>query len=114
MTLTPEEPIMSHPIDIDRDRFVHLRSRGRERIRVTCGRVWLTVEGDLDDHVLARGQSLQLPRGARVLLQALDAPAQLVVHRPTLSWTPWLRTVRRLAQAVRDIVTPPGRLGASS
>ncbi|MDH4059569.1 MAG: DUF2917 domain-containing protein [Aquincola sp.] len=105
---------MNHPIDIERDRFVHLRSRGRERVRVTCGRVWLTVEGDLDDHVLARGQSLPLPRGARVLVQALDAPARLVVHRPTLSWVRWLRTAARLGQTAGGTVASPSRLGAWS
>lgn len=94
---------MNRSLDLDRNQFVHLRGHPRERVRVTCGRVWVTIEGDLDDHLLTRGQSLPLPRGARVLAQALDAPARLLVHRPDNAWQRLVQVVQGLPVGLRTV-----------
>ncbi len=67
-------------MNLDRDRFATLR--GASQIRVTDGSLWLTVDGEPDDLFLERGQGVALPPGARVLVQALHAPARAVVLRP--------------------------------
>ncbi len=42
-------------------------------LRVVAGAVWLTRDGDLDDHWLMPGQCLALPRGARVTAEPARA-----------------------------------------
>lgn len=52
-------------------------------LRVEAASVWLTREGEWDDHVLAPGESLRLQAGDRVTVTPWEpgAPARLV-------WTP--------------------------
>jgi hypothetical protein len=70
-------------LTLGRDRFATLH--GATQIRVTDGSLWLTVEGETDDLFIERGQGVSLPPGARVLVQAIHAPARAVVLRPA-SW----------------------------
>lgn len=44
-------------------------------LRATRGRVWVTIEGDATDHVLAAGEALALPGHRHVIVEALDAGA---------------------------------------
>lgn len=46
-----------------------LRTRHGGRLSVVRGRIWLTRQHDLDDHVLAEGQSLQLGAHDQVVVQ---------------------------------------------
>jgi quercetin dioxygenase-like cupin family protein len=72
--------------------------------KVISGEIWLTVEGDSEDHWLAAGESIELPRrvvawisagqtGARF---ALASGSERLANRPAsgfpvLSWLPrWL------------------------
>ena len=48
-------------------RRLHTRRPGR--LTVAHGRVWLTREGDLDDHVLSAGQTLQLRADEQVVVE---------------------------------------------
>lgn len=50
-----------------------LRVRGTGRLRVMQGRVWLTVDGEAQDRVLAAGDSLTLRRGHRLVVEAWSA-----------------------------------------
>ena len=71
-------------LTLERDRFATLR--GVSQIRVTHGSLWLTVDGEPDDIFLEPGQGVALHAGARVLVQAVHAPARALVLRPaTLS-----------------------------
>lgn len=75
---------MNHALNLtlDTDRFAHLHGgHGGTQIRVAGGTLWLTIDGEPDDLVLERGESLTLPAGAHGLLQALNAPARAVVLR---------------------------------
>ena len=67
-------------LNLDNKQFARLRGQPGRRVRVTCGSVWLTIDGRIDDHILRRGDTIELPQRASVLVQALDAPARLVVH----------------------------------
>ncbi|HSW26581.1 MAG TPA: DUF2917 domain-containing protein [Burkholderiaceae bacterium] len=53
------------------------RLHGGVRLRVLRGLLWLTVDGEPDDHMLERGADFTLPRGRKALVQALDAQASL-------------------------------------
>ena len=55
----------------------HLVAPAPGRLTVRAGCVWLTRQGDLDDHVLSAGQSLALQRGDDVVIEhwRRDAPA---------------------------------------
>jgi hypothetical protein len=87
---------MNQALVLDRNRFARLH--GARRIRVTHGTLWLTIDHDPDDHVLTRGQGIELPAGAQALVQALDAPARACVDRPD-PW--WQRLVRGLRAPAR-------------
>jgi quercetin dioxygenase-like cupin family protein len=53
------------------------RVRRPERLVVTAGEVWLTIEGRPDDHWLAAGQSFDLPTRARVWVGVGKAGARV-------------------------------------
>lgn len=42
------------------------------RLEVLHGRVWLTLEGDRDDHLVAAGDPLRVPANSRAVLEAWD------------------------------------------
>lgn len=52
-------------------------SRPGQQLCVSQGRVWVTLHGAPDDHFIAAGQSLALPRGARVLMECDSAEPAL-------------------------------------
>jgi Protein of unknown function (DUF2917) len=67
-------------LHLDGNRFATLR--GATQVHVTHGSLWLTVDGEPDDHIIEGGHGVSLPPGARVLVQALHAPVRAVVLRP--------------------------------
>jgi quercetin dioxygenase-like cupin family protein len=79
------------------DHFARLH--GAARLRVTQGRLWVTIDGEPDDHLLEAGDAFALPAHARVLAQALDAPARLCIERSPAWWQPladaWQAATRR-------------------
>lgn len=83
-------------LTLERDHFASLH--GASQIRVTHGSLWLTVDGELDDVFIECGQGVALPAGARVLVQAVHAPARALVLRPA-GWRERLRAAwQHLAQ----------------
>ena len=76
---------MNRPENLTLDRDHAAMLRGATRVHVTHGSLWLTVDGEPDDHIIESGHEVALPPGARVLVQALQAPARAVVLRPA-SW----------------------------
>jgi quercetin dioxygenase-like cupin family protein len=43
------------------------------QLSVTQGRLWVTLQGEPDDHFITAGHTLALPRGARLLLECDSA-----------------------------------------
>jgi hypothetical protein len=88
---------MHQTLRLPPDRFAHLD--GSASLRVTQGTLWLTIDGEPDDRMLAAGDRFALPAHAHALLQALDAPAQLTVERAAAWWQPladaWQAATRR-------------------
>lgn len=73
------------PIDTATERIVTLRAEqvarvnGAARLHIARGLLWLTVDGQPDDHWLGAGEHFTLGRGARAWVQAMRAPASVVV-----------------------------------
>ncbi len=77
---------------------------GARELSVTEGRLWLTLRGELDqpaeDHWLEPGQSVELPSGSRVVMEAWpQAQFQLLVP-------PCEEIVRRQAARAAATATP--------
>jgi quercetin dioxygenase-like cupin family protein len=75
--------------------------------KVISGEIWLTIEGDSEDHWLATGESIELPRrtvawisagqaGARF---ALASGSERVAPKPMLGWPVLSRLPRWLGVA---------------
>jgi Protein of unknown function (DUF2917) len=62
------------------------RIHGAARLHIARGLLWLTIDGDPDDHVLRAGEGFTLGRGAHGLMQALNAPANVVIVEAQPSW----------------------------
>lgn len=77
---------MRQTLNLGPDRFARLD--GAACLRVTQGTLWLTIDGEPDDRVLAAGDRLALPARAHALMQALDAPAGVTVERSDAWWQP--------------------------
>jgi quercetin dioxygenase-like cupin family protein len=69
--------------------------------KVISGEIWLTIEGDSEDHWLATGQSIELPRRAVAWISAGQAGARFALASgsertaakpmsgsPVLNWLP--------------------------
>jgi hypothetical protein len=74
------------------DRFARLD--GAACLRVTQGLLWLTIDGEPDDRLLSAGDRIALPADAQALVQALNAPARLVVERADPWWQPIAESLR--------------------
>ncbi|MCA0175606.1 MAG: DUF2917 domain-containing protein [Proteobacteria bacterium] len=63
-------------------------------LHVTQGHVWITIEGDAADHLLAPGQTLPLPARRHVVIEALDGRACCQLASTACSapprWRTWL------------------------
>jgi hypothetical protein len=91
------ETTMHRTLDLTTDRFARLD--GAACLRVTQGLLWLTIDGEPDDRLLAAGERFALPADAHALVQAIDAPARLTVERADRWWQPvadaWQAATRR-------------------
>jgi len=83
------------------------RLNGAARLRVTGGTLWLTLDGELEDHFLHPGDRFTLDRSAKALLQAIDAPAGIAIADAAPSWP-------RLAARVLEALQPTRPRNAAS
>jgi len=83
---------------------------GGGRLEVLHGRVWLTRSGDLDDHVVEPGATLDVPAAGQSLIEAWDeSEPALVTWRPTPLVDRIGARVRAMFGRCWDIVDPPRR-----
>lgn len=77
---------------------LRLRARHSGWLAVQRGRVWLTRDGDADDHVLAKGERFWLQAGEQLVVEPwqVDGAAQLGWHEGTADEA---QAVARAAQA---------------
>jgi len=85
------------------------------RLEVLHGRVWLTREGDLDDHVVATGESLRIAPNGSALIEAWDDedPA-LVAWRPGTLVDRLSAYLRSVLSRGWEIVDPAPRISAGT
>lgn len=57
-------------------------------IRIACGRVWVTIEGDVNDYWLCAGDTLALPAGRHIVIEADPAFSRI-------EWLPQCATPAR-------------------
>lgn len=101
-TATFSDQAIRHLVLGDQQLLV-LVNRPGTRIKVSSGAVWLTEEGQLDDHFAAAGEELRLARSGRTIIEALGH-AQLQLIEPArglaLRLRAWLTALRRDPGAV--------------
>jgi hypothetical protein len=109
---------LSHRLELATDQLATVpRRRTHQRVRVACGSVWLTVDGEPDDHVLSRGDEWVLRAGKRALVQALDAPARVLLQSPSpahpsaaAAWAAVLDALRGAWQRTRAVASTAATL----
>ena len=68
MTLNLNAPVLA----LEPGQVVTLDDAAGTRIEARSGIVWVTEEGDRDDHIVAPGQTLVVTHAGRTLVQALQ------------------------------------------
>jgi Protein of unknown function (DUF2917) len=106
---------MQQTLNLPTNRFAHLN--GAVCLRVAHGRLWLTIDGELDDLMLEAGDHLALPTKARALVQALGAPTTFTVQPleparfdPLAALRRWARTMLPDGRVWRALVHRGGAL----
>ena len=77
------------------------------KIEVACGRVWLTVAGQVDDYWLSTGESMVIPANQFVVIEAENQASVIelsavssVINVKTMAGTSYLQKLtRKLSQA---------------
>ncbi|HEX2539661.1 MAG TPA: DUF2917 domain-containing protein [Caldimonas sp.] len=100
-------------LSLDGDRAARPSLRLGTRLECLSGRAWITLDGDLRDVLLERGESFVVDRKAPVMVFAVGAPAALRVHAPAVPRTASLSGWRaRVACVVVVAVSSLAWLGA--
>lgn len=68
MTLNLERPVIA----LETGQLLTLDDAAGTRIVSRLGTVWVTEEGDPEDHILGPGEARLIGRGGRTLLQAMQ------------------------------------------
>jgi hypothetical protein len=72
-------------IDLESDQLLKLEfGQPGACIRCTTGTLWLTQQGDLDDHLLKAGQSFTLDQPGIALVQGLPCGKAFILPTPFL------------------------------
>jgi len=72
-------PSVLKPIALDRGSFLRIRNGRGTRIRVTGGMLWATEENGPEDHMLSRGEMIDLSRQGIAIVFA-ERPARVVIE----------------------------------
>lgn len=79
--------------------LVRLADAGSARIVCEAGTVWITIDNDSRDIVLAPGQSFLVDRRARVLIHALEEACVRIVERATPVASPFVAVAGQIRSA---------------
>ena len=82
------------------DEVARLNDARDSRLEVTQGFVWITIDGDRNDVVLAAGESLLIDTRDAVTVSAIRGAASLKIHAKAGA------TQRREAATARTLVRP--------
>lgn len=85
------------------------------QLEVLHGRVWVTRAGDVDDHIVERGETLAIPSSGEALVEPWgDVEPALVAWQATPVGERMGAGVRSVFGRCWDIVDPARRLGAGA
>jgi len=87
-------------IELERAGLLNLRAPKGSTIECDGGLVWVTQEGELDDHWLPAGESLVLKRSGRVVIEAAQASRITLQRAETASR--WQSLLPRFSRRQRE------------
>ena len=96
-------------IDLDHEQLLVIEDRPGTRVRVLCGGVWLTEQGELDDHFARAGDELRLAAPGRAVIEGIGRSRIEVAHAPRR----WGGALREAVAAVRRSAAPLPAYGAA-
>ena len=67
------------PFELARYAALPLEQARGARVRSMRGMLWITQEGDPEDHIVNAGEDFYVSRGGTTLVAALDGPATVLV-----------------------------------
>jgi uncharacterized protein (UPF0548 family) len=78
-----------------------------QTLRIDDGKVWITVEGSLDDHWLSSGERLTLEPGRMVVIEADQADSRIAIQAETGSkFGARLAALARRIHLLRPLANP--------
>ncbi|MGZ9059923.1 MAG: DUF2917 domain-containing protein [Burkholderiaceae bacterium] len=95
-----QEPAAFRTLDLPGGALLPFASVPGERVRVVCGRVWLTEEGSLRDAFLEAGEEVSLDTRGLAVIETLGAARIQLVERVSM-----LKTVRGAARRLTRWLT---------
>ena len=93
------EPTVFKTVDLPGGTLMPMASVPGERVRVLCGRIWLTEEGSPHDAFLARGEEVSLDTRGLAVIEALS-PARIQLIESVAMSSAALNAVRRWMRPV--------------
>jgi hypothetical protein len=84
------------------------------RVSVLAGRVWLTRDGDLEDHLLGPGQTLSLPRSRGTLVESWGRGPALIAWRRRSALEHLRDAVLGTCDRCWELMHPAGRVSIGS
>ena len=80
------QDISAHePLSLAPRQLVSLMLEQSQTIRIACGRVWLTIEADVNDYWLSTGDTLVLVPGRHIVIEADKSFSRIDVLPQTLA-----------------------------
>ena len=70
------------PVQLAQGEVVALRIKGRVKLKVMTGRVWVTLQGDSADYWLCGGQQIDIPGYGILVIEAACGSSQVVMELP--------------------------------
>ena len=104
-------PVGVSAIGVGADKCLRFDSMKDVQLRARSGTLWITVDGDLRDFVLERGQQITIDRDATVLVSAMHGAAVIEVLRlpQAVTHSAGRRAIEAAWSAVRSHASRLGR-----
>lgn len=79
--LSPRVEVIPDEITLSRTQIFSTRSIAGQTIRVVEGMLWVTEEGDAEDHLLCTGESFRATGCGRIVVESLAPASRFVMGR---------------------------------
>ena len=95
------------PVQLAQGEVVALRIKGRVKLKVMTGRVWVTLQGDSADYWLCGGQQIDIPGYGILVIEAACGSSQVVMELPRQPWRQRSASVIESVASVHTAVSVP-------